>query len=90
MSYTDLVEQRIKLLLKKSEGKVTESDLKELENLAVLMCEAVSSVTSEEDKRFLKWAEKMITTLESNLVKRTTGDPIDIVLLSNSEKCFSF
>jgi len=67
------------LLLKKSEGKATESDLKELESVAVLMCEAVSSVTSEEDKKFLEWADKMITTLESNLVKRTTGDPIDIV-----------
>ena len=80
MSYIDLVEQRIKLLLKKSEGKATESDLKELENLAVLMCGAVSSVTSEEDKKFLVWADKMITTLESNLVKRTTGDTIDLVL----------
>jgi len=79
VSYIDLMEQRIKLLLKKSEGKATESDLKELESVAVLMCEAVSSVTSEEDKKFLEWAEKMITTLESNLVKRTTGDPIDIV-----------
>jgi len=67
------------LLLKKSEGKATESDLKELESVAMLMCEAVSSVMSEEDKKFLEWADKMITTLESNLVKRTTGDPIDIV-----------
>jgi len=80
VSYIDLAEQRIKLLLKKSEGKATESDLKELESVAVLMCEAVSSVMSEEDKRFLEWADKMITTLESNLVKRTTGDPIDLVL----------
>ena len=80
MSYIDLVEQRIKLLLKKSEGKATESDLKELERAAVLMCEAVSSVTSEEDKRFLVWADKMITTLESNLVKRTTGYPTDLDL----------
>jgi len=80
VSYIDLAEQRIKLLLKKSEGKATESDLKELESVAVLMCEAVSSVTSEEDKKFLVWADKMIATLESNLVKRTTGDPIDLVL----------
>jgi len=79
VSYTDLAEQRIKLLFKKSEGKATESDLKELENLAVLMCGAVSSVTSEEDKKFLEWAEKRIATLESNLVKRTTDDPADIV-----------
>jgi len=76
VSYIDLAEQRLKLLLKKSEGKATESDLKELESVAVLMCEAVSSVTSEEDMRFLEWADKMITTLESNLVKHTTGDPI--------------
>ncbi len=66
------------MLLKKSEGKVTESDLKELENLAVLMCEAVSSVTSEEDMRFLEWADKMITTLESNLVKCTIDDLVDL------------
>ncbi len=80
MSYTDLAEQRIKLLLKKSEGKATESELKELESVAVLMCGAVSSVTSEEDKRFLEWAEKRIATLESNLVKRTTDDPADLDL----------
>ena len=80
MSYIDLAEQRIKLLLKKSEGKATESDLKELESVAVLMCEAVSSVTSEEDKRFLEWAEKRITTLESNLVKHTTDNPADLDL----------
>ncbi len=80
MSYTDLAEQRLKLLLKKSEGKATESDLKELESLAMLMCEAVSSVTSEEDKRFLEWAKKRIATLESNLVKHTTDNPADLVL----------
>ena len=80
MSYTDLAEQRLKLLFKKSEGKATESDLKELESVAVLMCEAVSSVTSEEDKKFLEWADKMITTLESNLVKHTTDNPADLDL----------
>ncbi len=79
MSYIDLAEQRLKLLLKKSKGKATESDLKELESVAVLMCEAVSSVvTSEKDKEFLAWANMMIATLESNLVKRTTGDPEDL------------
>ena len=77
MSYTDLAEQKIKLLLKKSEGKATESDLKKLESVAMLMCEAVSSVTSVEDKKFLEWADMMISTLESNLVNRTTDDPID-------------
>ena len=80
MSYIDLAQQRLKLLLKKSEGKATESDLKELENLAVLMCGAVSSVTSEEDKKFLEWAEKRIATLESNLVKHTTDNPADLDL----------
>ncbi len=80
MSYTDLMEQRIKLLRKKSEGKATEIDLKELESLAMLMCEAVSSVMSEEDKKFLEWADKMITTLESNLVKHTTDNPVDLDL----------
>lgn len=80
MSYTDLAEQRLKLLLKKSEGKATESDLKELESVAVLMCEAVSSVTSEEDKKFLAWAEKRIATLESNLVKCTLDNPADLDL----------
>ncbi len=80
MSYIDLAEQRLKLLLKISEGKATESDLNELENLAVLMCGAVSSVTSEEDKRFLVWADKMITTLESNLIKHTTDNLADLDL----------
>ena len=80
MSYIDIAEQRLKLLLKKSKGKATESDLKELESVAVLMCEAVSSVTSVEDKKFLEWADMMITTLESNLVKRTTDDPADLDL----------
>ncbi len=80
MSYIDLAEQRLKLLLKKSEGKATENELKELESVAVLMCGAVSSVTSEEDKRFLAWAEKMITTLESNLVKHTTDNLADLDL----------
>jgi len=78
VSYTDLAEQRLKLLLKKSEGKATESDLKELESVAMLMCEAVSSVRSEEDKKFLEWAEKTITTLESNLVKCTIDDSVDL------------
>ncbi len=80
MSYIDLAEQRLKLLLKMSEGKATESDLKELESVAVLMCGAVSSVTSEEDKRFLEWAEKRIATLESNLVKHTTDNLADLDL----------
>jgi len=74
------MEQRLKLLLKISEGKATESDLKELESLAVLMCGAVSSVTSEEDKRFLEWADKRIATLESNLVKHTTDNLVDLDL----------
>ena len=52
----------------------------ELQSVAVLMCEPVSSVTSEKDKKFLEWAEKMLTTLESNLVKRTTNDPTDLDL----------
>ncbi len=68
------------MLLKKSEGKATESDLNELESVAMLMCEAVSSITSEEDKKFLAWADKMITTLESNLVKHTTDNPADLDL----------
>ncbi len=68
------------MLRKKSEGKATEIDLKELESLAVLMCGAVSSVTSEEDKKFLEWAEKRIATLESNLVKHTTDNPADLDL----------
>ncbi len=66
------------MLLKKSEGKATESDLKELESVAMLMSEAVSSVRSEEDKKFLEWAEKTITTLESNLVKCTIDDSLDL------------
>jgi len=70
------------LLRKKSEGKATEIDLKELESLAVLMRAAESSVTvtSEKDMRFLEWADKMITTLESDPVKHTTDNPADLDL----------
>jgi len=79
VSYIDLAEQRVKLLLKKSKGKATESDLKELDSVAVLMCEAVSSVvTSEKDKEFLAWADMMITTLENNLIKSTIDDSTDL------------
>ncbi len=73
-----LAEQRIKLLLKKSKGEATESDLELLESLAESMRQAVPSVTSEKDKKFLEWAEKMITTLENDLIKGTIDVPIDL------------
>ncbi len=70
------------MLRKKSEGKATESELRELESLAVLMRATESSVTitSEKDLRFLIWAKKTITTLESDPIKHTTDNPVDLDL----------
>ena len=76
MSYIDLAEQRLKLLLKRYEGKATESDLKELDSVAELMQTTSESVTSEEDKKFLEYAEKMIAVLESK--PDLSNDPTDL------------
>jgi len=74
----DLAEHRIRLLLKKSMGKATESDLEQLESLEESMCKAEPSATSEEDKKFLEWAEKSITEIESNQINCTIGGPKDL------------
>jgi len=71
----DLAEHRIRLLLKKSVGKATESDLKDLESLEESMRKAEPSATSEEDKKLLEWSEKSITVIESNLINCTIDDP---------------
>ena len=76
MSYIDLAEQRLKLLLKRSEGKATESDFKQLNRLAELMRTTSESVTSEEDKKFLEYAEKKIAVLESK--PDLSNDPTDL------------
>ena len=76
MDYPDLAEQRIKLLLKKSEGKATTSDLEQLDGLAKSMSETVSSSISEEDKEFIKYAEKTIAALESK--SDLSNNPTDL------------
>ena len=75
MNLPDLAEHRIRLLLKKSVGKATESDLKDLESLEESMRKAEPSATSEEDKKLLEWSEKSITVIESNLINCTIDDP---------------
>ena len=76
MDYPDLAEQRIKLLLKKSEGKATTSDLEQLDGLAKSMSETASSATSEMDKEFIKYAEKTIAALESK--SDLSNNPTDL------------
>ena len=76
VSLTDVAELRIKLLLKKSEGKATESDFKQLNRLAELMRTTSESVSSEDDKKFLEYAEKMIAALESK--PNLSNDPTDL------------
>jgi len=76
VNLTDVAEHRIRLLLKKSEGKATESDFKQLNRLAELMRTTSESVISEEDKKFLEYAEKMIAALESK--PDLTNDPTDL------------
>ena len=78
MNLPDLSEHRIRLLLKKSTGKATESDLEQLGSIEESMRKAEPSVTSEEDKKFLEWVEKAITVIESNLINCTIDDPSDL------------
>ena len=69
MNLIKIAEDRLSLLFKKSEGKATDNDLKRLTKLAKLMKETKASpVIPEEDKRFLKYAKKMIAALENRLV----------------------
>ena len=66
MDLTKIAEDRVSLLFKKSEGKATESDLKQLKKLAKLMKKTKSDpIITEEDKRFLEYARKMIAALEN-------------------------
>ena len=76
MDYPDLAELRIKLLLKKSEGKATTSDLEQLDGLAKSMSKTASSATSENDKEFIKYAEKTIAALESK--SDLSNNPTDL------------
>lgn len=65
MNLTKIAEDRVSLLFKMSEGKATESDLKQLSKLAKLMKEnKAEPAITEEDKRFLEYAKKMIAALE--------------------------
>ena len=69
MNLVKIAEDRVSLLFKKSEGKATKSDLKQLNKLANLMWKTKASLTiSEEDKRFLQYAKRMITALENKAI----------------------
>jgi hypothetical protein len=69
MDLIKIAEDRVSLLFKKSEGKATEDDLKQLTRLAKLMQETKAGpAITEEDKRFLEYAKKMITALENKPV----------------------
>ena len=69
MKLVKIAEDRVSLLFKKSEGKATKSDLKQLNKLASLMRKTKASLTiSEEDKRFLQYAKRMITALENKAI----------------------
>lgn len=65
----------------KSESKATENDFKQLNRLAEIMRTTSESVTSEVDKKFLEYAEKMIATLESK--SDLTNDPTDLDFSKN-------
>jgi hypothetical protein len=72
MNLTNIAEHRIKLLLKKSEGRATESDLKHVARLENLMKRTnVDSVVLEEDKSFLEYAKWIIAALESRSIQST-------------------
>jgi hypothetical protein len=70
MNLTNIAEDRIKLLFKKSEGKASESDLKYIDKLENLMQKTkTDSITLEEDKSFLRYAKWMIAVLESKSIQ---------------------
>jgi len=70
MNLTNIAEHRIKLLFKKSEGMATESDLKHIDRLEILMQKIkADSLTSEVDKSFMEYARRMIAVLESKSVQ---------------------
>jgi len=69
MNLTKIAEDRVSLLFKRSEGKATESDLKQLDKLAKLMKGTkIDPTITEEDKKFLEYAIKMIAALENKSV----------------------
>ena len=69
MNLIKIAEDSLSLLFKKSEGKATDNDLKQLTRLAKLMRKTKASpVIPEEDKRYLKYAKKMIAALENKSV----------------------
>jgi hypothetical protein len=70
MNLTNIAEDRIKFLFKKSEGKASESDLKHIDRLENLMQKTKTDlVTLEEDKSFLEYAKWMIAALESKSIQ---------------------
>ena len=82
MNLTTIAEDRVSLLFKKSEGKATKSDLKQLSKLAKLMKETkVDPAITEEDKKFLEYAKKMISALETKSVNdklTATREQVDL------------
>lgn len=69
MNLTNIAEHRIKLLLKKSEGRASESDLMHIDRLENLMQKTnAESVTLEEDKSFMEYAKSMIAALEARTI----------------------
>ena len=69
MNLTNIAEHRIKLLLKKSEGTASESDLMHIDRLENLMQKTnAESVTLEEDKSFMEYAKSMIAALEARTI----------------------
>lgn len=68
MNLTNIAEHRIKLLLKKSEGIASESDLMHIDRLEKLMQKKADSLTLEEDKSFMEYAKWMITALEARSI----------------------
>ena len=72
MNLTNIAEHRIKILLKKSEGRATESDLKHADRLEKLMKKInVDTVILEEDKSFLEYAKWTIAALEGKSAQFT-------------------
>ena len=68
MNLTNIAEHRIKLLLKKSEGRASESDLMHIDRLEKLMQKKADSITLEEDKSFMDYAKWMIAALEARSI----------------------
>lgn len=61
----------MKLLLKKSEGMATESDLKHMDRLERLMQEKTDTLVLEEDKSFMEYAKWIISAFENKTIQWT-------------------